>query len=136
MPIGLILMGLATSPVILIAGLFVMGLGYSSMDISSNTQAVSIEKLLDKRVMSSFHALWSSGAFVTTVLGGAISKHISPRDNLVGVGIVCFFLFIPSCMHLLPPHLDDHAGGDEETAVKIPFLVKTYYRCGGWELVY
>lgn len=124
MPIGLILMGLATSPVILIAGLFVMGLGYSSMDISSNTQAVSIEKLLDKRVMSSFHALWSSGAFVTTVLGGAISKHISPRDNLVGVGIVCFFLFIPSCMHLLPPHLDDHAGGDEETAVKIPFFGK------------
>jgi len=125
MPIGLILMGLATSPITLITGLFVMGLGYSSIDISANTQAVVIEKLLGKRVMSSFHALWSSGAFVTTVLGGAISKHISPRDNLVGVGIACFVLFIPSSMQLLPPHLDDHAGGDEETAAKIPFFGKS-----------
>ena len=87
MPIGLVFMGASTSPLTLIVGLFVMGLGYSSMDIASNTQAVAIENLLGKRVMSSFHVLWSSGAFVTTVLGGAIAKHVSPRDNLVGVGI-------------------------------------------------
>lgn len=125
MPIGLILMGFAISPIMLIAGLFVMGLGYSSMDISSNTQAVVIEKLLGKRVMSSFHALWSSGAFITTVFGGAIAKHVSPRDNLVGVGIVCFFFFIPSVRSLLPAHLDDHSGGEEETQVKIPFFSKS-----------
>lgn len=125
MPIGLILMGLSTSPITLITGLFVMGLGYSSMDISSNTQAVVIEKLLDKRAMSSFHALWSTGAFATTVLGGAIAKHVSPRDNLVGVGIVCFFLFIPSISALLPMHLDDHDGGEEETQAKIPLFGKS-----------
>jgi len=125
MPIGLILMGLSTSPITLIAGLFVMGLGYSSMDISSNTQAVAIEKLLGKRAMSSFHALWSSGAFATTVLGGAIAKYVSPRDNLVGVGIACFFLFIPSVVHLLSPDLDEHSGGEEETQAKIPLFGKS-----------
>lgn len=124
MPVGLILMGFSTSPITLIAGLFVMGLGYSSMDISSNTQAVVIEKLLDKRVMSSFHALWSCGAFATTILGGALAKHVSPRDNLVGVGVACLFLFIPSTMHLLPPKLDDHNGGEEETQAKIPLFGK------------
>ena len=124
MPVGLIVMGFSTSPITLIAGLFVMGLGYSSMDISSNTQAVVIEKLLDKRVMSSFHALWSCGAFATTILGGALAKHVSPRDNLVGVGVACLFLFIPSTMHLLPPKLDDHNGGEEETQAKIPFFGK------------
>jgi len=124
MPIGLILMGFSTSPITLIAGLFVMGLGYSSMDISSNTQAVVIEKLLDKRAMSSFHALWSCGAFATTILGGAIAKHVSPRDNLIGVGVACLILFIPSTMHLLPPKLDDHNGGEEETQAKIPFFGK------------
>jgi len=46
MPIGLMLMGFSTSPITLIFGLFIMGLGYSSMDIASNTQAVVIEKLL------------------------------------------------------------------------------------------
>lgn len=124
MPIGLIVMGFSNSPITLIVGLFVMGLGYSSMDIASNTQAVVIEKLLNKRVMSSFHALWSCGAFATTILGGAIAKHVSPRDNLVGVGIACLILFIPSTMHLLPPKLDDHSGGEEETQVKIPFFGK------------
>jgi len=125
MPIGLILMGFSTSPVTLIFGLFIMGLGYSSMDIASNTQAVVIEKLLGRRVMSSFHALWSSGAFATTVLGGSIAKHVSPRDNLVGVGIACFFLFIPAVRMLLSAELDEHNGGEEETEAKIPFFGKS-----------
>jgi MFS family permease len=125
MPIGLILMGFSTSPITLIFGLFIMGLGYSSMDIASNTQAVVIEKLLGRRVMSSFHALWSSGAFATTVLGGSIAKHVSPRDNLVGVGIVCFFLFIPAVRMLLTADQDEHSGGEEETAAKIPFFGKS-----------
>lgn len=125
MPIGLILMGLSTSPVTLFIGLFIMGLGYSSMDISCNTQAVAIETLLSKRVMSSFHALWSCGAFATTVLGGAIAVHFSPRDNLVGVGIACFILFIPSVIPLLPASLDDHDGGEEETDAKIPLFGKS-----------
>jgi MFS family permease len=125
MPIGLILMGLSTSPLTLIAGLFIMGLGYSSMDISSNTQAVVIEKLMGRRVMSSFHALWSSGAFATTVLGGSIAKHVTPRTNLVGVGIACFFLFIPAVRLLLPATLDEHDGGDEETQAKIPLFGKS-----------
>ena len=125
MPIGLILMGFSTSPITLIFGLFIMGLGYSSMDIASNTQAVVIEKLLGRRVMSTFHALWSSGAFATTVLGGSIAKHVSPRDNLVGVGIVCFFLFIPAVRMLLSAELDEHNGGEEETEAKIPLLGKS-----------
>jgi len=125
MPIGLILMGFSTSPITLIFGLFIMGLGYSSMDIASNTQAVVIEKLLGRRVMSSFHALWSSGAFATTVLGGSIAKHVSPRDNLVGVGIVCFFLFMPAVRMLLSSDLDEHNGGEEETEAKIPFFGKS-----------
>jgi len=125
MPVGLILMGLSTSPLTLIAGLFIMGLGYSSMDISSNTQAVVIEKLMGRRVMSSFHALWSSGAFATTVLGGSIAKHVTPRANLVGVGIACFFLFIPAVRLLLPSTLDEHDGGEEETQAKIPLFGKS-----------
>ncbi len=124
MPTGLILIGISTSPITLMAGLFVLGLGYSSVDITSNIQAVIVEKLVGKRVMSSFHAMWSCGAFVITIFGGAIAKHVSPRDNLVGVGIACLFLFIPAVSMLLPPHLDDHDGGEEETEVKIPLFSK------------
>jgi MFS family permease len=125
MPIGLILMGFSTSPLILVLGLFIMGIGYSSMDIASNIQGVVIEKLLGRRVMSLFHAMWSSGAFATTVLGGSIAKHVSPRDNLVGVGIACFFLFIPAARMLLSADLDEHGGGEEVTQAKIPLFGKS-----------
>lgn len=122
MPIGLIAMGFAQGAIQLFVSLFLMGLGYSSLDICVNTQAVAIEKLLSRRWMSSFHALWSLGAFITTIFGGAIARHTTPRFNLVCVGIVSLFLFIPAVASLLNSKLDDHDGGVEETQAKIPLI--------------
>ena len=69
MPLGLIGIGFAHNPWFLVASLFVMGFGYSSMDISVNTQAAVVEKILKRRWMSTFHALWSMCAFVAGLLG-------------------------------------------------------------------
>ena len=125
MPFGLIAMGMSRNWIQLFMALFLMGLGYSSLDISLNTQAVAIEKLLSRRWMSSFHALWSSGAFITTIFGGAISHHVSPRANLVGVGVVSFLFFLPAISFLLDSDLDDHDGGVDETKAKIPLIGKS-----------
>ena len=95
MPFGLIAMGAARTFVELFLALFLMGFGYANLDISSNTQAVAIEKILERRWMVSFHGMWSSGAFATTVLGGAIANFVSPRANFIGVGIAAFVLFLP-----------------------------------------
>jgi MFS family permease len=115
-------MGAAQTFIQLFLALFLMGFGYANLDISSNTQAVAIEKILDRRWMVSFHGMWSSGAFATTVLGGSIANFVSPRVNLIGVGIAAFLLFLPLSQFLLPPNLDDHNGGEEETSAKIPFF--------------
>ena len=125
MPLGLIAMGASESFLQLFLALFVMGFGYANLDISSNTQAVEIERILDRRWMVSFHGMWSSGAFATTVLGGAIANFVSPRANLVGVGIASFFLFLPLSQFLLPAELDNHDGGEEETSVKIPLFSRS-----------
>ena len=122
MPLGLIGIAYSGNAIELFLTLFVLGLGYSSLDISVNTQAVAVEKLLGRRWMSSFHALWSSGAFVTTVLGGSIARHTTPQFNLVLVGLVSLLLYIPAVSALLNSHLDDHDGGAEETQVKIPLI--------------
>jgi fucose permease len=66
--------------------------------------------------------MWSTGAFATTVLGGAIANFVSPRANLIGVGIAAFLLFLPLSQFLLPADLDNHDGGDEETSAKIPLF--------------
>jgi fucose permease len=125
MPLGLIGMGISTTAFTLFVALFAMGFGYSSLDIAVNTQAVAVEKLLGRRWMSSFHALWSSGAFVTTVLGGFIARFTTPRNNLIFVGLVSLLLYIPAVTALLNSHLDDHNGGLEETHVKIPLIGKS-----------
>jgi fucose permease len=125
MPLGLLGMGVARTFLELFAALFVMGLGYANMDISSNTQAVEIEKILDKRWMVSFHGMWSCGAFATTVLGASIAHFASPRANLVGVGVGAFILFLPLSEYLLPASLDNHSGGEEETSAKIPLFAKS-----------
>jgi len=122
MPLGLIAMGFASNPIQLFFSLFLMGMGYSSLDISVNTQAVEVEKLLERRWMSKFHATWSTGAFIATIFGGAIARVTTPRFNLVSIGVVSLFLYIPAIRALLGPEFDGHNGGQEETEAKIPLL--------------
>ena len=124
LPAGLCAIGFSTEPIILAAALFLMGSGYSSTDVALNTQAVAIEKILNARSMSSFHAMWSVGAFTTTVLGGSIARFVSPEVNLAAVAALCVIAFVPCIYRLLPKELDGHQG-DEETSAKIPLFGKS-----------
>jgi MFS family permease len=124
LPAGLCAIGFSTLPIILAFALFLMGFGYSSTDVALNTQAVAVEKVLNARSMSSFHALWSVGAFSTTVLGGSIARVVSPEINLTAVAALCIVAFVPSVSRLLPRNLDGHKGEDDTTA-KIPLFGKS-----------
>ena len=124
MPAGLAGMGLATNALALFLTLFTMGLGYALIDMCYNFQATVVEKILGRRYMSSFHAMWSVGAFVTTVLGGAITRHVSPRTNLVSIAIVALIAYLIAAYYLLPSSIDGHKG-DEEHEAKIPLFGKS-----------
>ena len=124
-PVGLICMGLATTPWSLFAGLILMGFGVVITDICDNAQAVEVEKIIKKKCMTSFHGAWSLGSFVTTIFGGSIASHVSPRDNFIIVGVVALIAFIPTNMNMLPAHLDGHQGdGSVETKGTIPWFGK------------
>jgi MFS family permease len=125
MPLGLAGMGLSNSALPLIFSLFIMGFGYSLMDICLNSQGVIVERVIQKRWMSTFHAMWSVGAFLTAVIGGSIARFVSYEVNLVVIAIVCAIAFVPAAFFLLPPDLDDHDGGGEETSAKIPLFGKS-----------
>ena len=125
MPVGLAGMGLANSAIVLIISLFVMGFGYSLMDICLNAQGFIVERILKKRCMSSLHAMWSVGAFLTTVIGGSIARFVSYEVNLVAIAAFAAIAFIPAAFFLLPSDLDDHNGGEEETSAKIPLFGKS-----------
>lgn len=124
MPAGLAGMALSKSAVALFLTLFTMGVGYALLDMSYNFQGTVVEKLLGRRYMSSFHAMWSTGAFITTVVGGAITRHVSPEVNLLVIAVVCFIAYLITATFLLQPDLDGHKG-DAEHEAKIPFFGKS-----------
>lgn len=75
--------------------------------------------------MTSFHGAWSLGAFLTTVFGGAVAAHMTPRTNFIVVGVVAILLFIPTNLLMLPGTLDGHRGdGTTETASTIAWFGK------------
>lgn len=121
MPSGLVVVALAPAPAILMAGLLLLGFAYAAIDVSVNSQAVVVEKLLSKRLMVSFHGAWSIGAFSTTVFGGAISNLLTPRENLLLVAVVALAIYIPSTERLLGSDRDEHLGvaGDEPRSIPV-----------------
>jgi len=125
MPIGIYTMGSAHDVRTLVIGLFLTGLAFSALDVAANVQAMAIEKWTKARYMSSFHALWSVGAFTVTFLGGAIARLITPQEHLKALAIISAILYVITISGLLPKDLDGHKGeAHEATAAKIPFFSK------------
>ena len=110
LPVGVFVVGSASTVQLLVFGLFICGFNVSFMDIAINGQAVEIEKHTKGRWMSSFHGLWSIGAFSATLVGGLIANFVSPRTNLYIIAIFGLFTFQIAAHYLLPAEFDGHLG--------------------------
>ena len=71
------------------ASLFFYGFANATQDIAINSHAVALENLSNRRMMVTFHGMWSVGALI----GGAISAiaihlHISSRIQYLGVALI------------------------------------------------
>jgi MFS family permease len=125
MPVGIFIMGSATSVITLVIGLFVTGLSFSALDVSANVQAMAIERLTKARYMSSFHAMWSIGAILVTFFGGAVAKFFTPQAHLKFLAISSALLYLVTISGLLPAELDGHKGDTEvATEAKVPLISK------------
>jgi fucose permease len=86
---------------------------------------MAIEKLAKARYMSSFHALWSVGAFTVTLFGGLVAKLITPQTHLKALAVISAILYIFTINGLLDETLDGHKGeAHETTSAKIPLFSK------------
>ncbi|MEV6428897.1 MFS transporter [Nocardia sp. NPDC051463] len=63
--------GLATGPVTLAIALACFGFGNGALDVSMNTQAVHVERGYGRPIMSAFHALFSGGGLLGSLIGAA-----------------------------------------------------------------
>ena len=125
LPLGVGIMGISDTVLLLGIGLFICGFSVAFMDVALNGQAVAIEEHTKGRWMSSFHGLWSVGAFFAALLGGLVANFVSPMANLVTISTISFFAYFWVTYNLLPPHLDGHLGDEgEELESKVPLIGK------------
>jgi hypothetical protein len=78
------LVGLAADPLELAGALFAWGAFQGALDVSMNTQAVAVEKVQRRPLMSTFHGAWSIGALSGAALGAAaVAAHIALAPQLL-----------------------------------------------------
>ena len=125
MSLGIYTMGSAHGASTLVIGLLLTGLSFAALDVAANVQAMAIEKLTKARYMSSFHAMWSIGAFVVTLVGGILARILTPSEHLKSLALIAFVFYQFTITWLLPADLDGHKGeAHESTEAKIPFFGK------------
>jgi MFS family permease len=85
------LVGLAGSLPALFAALFAWGAFQGTLDVSMNTQAVTVERAAGRPLMSGFHASWSFGAFAGAgigALGVAAGLSLTPQLLVLAVPVL------------------------------------------------
>jgi MFS family permease len=80
-------LGNANSTIQLAIAFFVFGFGGDLLNISMNVQAVNVEKIQQRSIMSSFHAVFSIGFMIGAAFGGFIAnENISVFNHLTFMG--------------------------------------------------
>jgi fucose permease len=102
------LVGLAGSLAALLGALALWGAFMGLLDISMNTQAVSVERLLSRQLMTGLHGSWSIGSFAGAGLGAlgvAIGLSLSVQLVVLGIAGVLVGIAVSSGLVADPPPL-------------------------------
>src|SRR5580693_5957740 len=96
------LVGLAGSFGALFAALFAWGAFQGSLDVSMNTQAVTVELAHGRPLMSGFHASWSIGAFAGAGIGAlGVAAGVSLTSQLVLLALPVLAVTGPLSLRML-----------------------------------
>ena len=97
----------------LIGGLFFfLGLNNGALDVSINGQAVYVERMFGKSIMSSFHAVFSIGMSLGAGAGALFAKlNVSLLTHLVVISALCAVLIVWATQYLIK----DEASNSENT---------------------
>ncbi|MFF8867759.1 MFS transporter [Streptomyces sp. NPDC015139] len=99
----LVLPGLAHDPWTLAGALFVFGFCNGCLDVSMNAHAVHVEKAYGRPVMSGFHATFSvGGVLASLVAAGAASAGLDLVASMAATGAVGIVIALASASALLP----------------------------------
>lgn len=80
--------------------LLIFGGSRNILNLSMNAQALEVQRLYPKSIMTTFHAIWSLAGFAGAGLGYVmVTQHIDPSFHLLGIGVA--MLAVVSCFYPL-----------------------------------
>jgi hypothetical protein len=89
----------------------------ATQDVAMNAHAVVIEQGAGRRLMSTFHAMFSVGTFIGGIIGGALSQfEISPLTQAIFLTITYLVIAYVIKSLLLPATIDQHPITKEKKA--------------------
>ena len=87
--------------------LLILGAGYGGLNVAINSGAVDVTRELDRPVMPMFHAAYSLGGLLGSVVGGVIAEFLSPAWHLTLIGLLGLVItLVAGTMLLRLPALD------------------------------
>jgi MFS family permease len=87
------LVGLAGSVLALFAALMLWGAFQGTLDVSMNTQAISVERQTRRALMPGFHGSWSIGSFAGAAIGAAgVAIGLSLSGQLLILAAPCLLI--------------------------------------------
>ncbi|VEG41737.1 arabinose efflux permease family protein [Mycolicibacterium flavescens] len=112
------LAGMATSPVLLAAGLFAAGTCDAVTDVAQNAHGLRVQRIYGRSIINSLHAVWAAGAIIGGVMGGtALALGISRPLHLGFSAVLCSVVVIVAYRFLLPgSDHDDYRQGRADRA--------------------
>src|SRR5690349_12317398 len=104
---------------VVMAGLFLVGMGSGVFDVGMNLEGASVERLLGRAIMPHFHAAFSGGTVVSALIGAGLSfLHVPVAAHLLGV-VVLLLVVTPWFLRAFLPRsveTDEHGTEVKEKA--------------------
>ena len=98
---------IAIGPLTLALFLVIYGAAAGAMDVAMNTQAVDVEHGYRRPVMVAFHALYSFGGMIGSLMGGfAAGRSIDPVEHLIAAGLPIAIASFFITRRLLPDQME------------------------------
>lgn len=97
------LLAVAPDLTTLALSLMMVGAAGGALNVAMNTQAVAVEKLYRRPIMSSFHAVFSLGGMIGAISGASVAAlELSPLLHFTGIAALFAALALAASMWLLP----------------------------------
>ena len=110
--IGIFVGGTGQSWIVLAAGLFLAGAMDSITDVAQNSHGLRVQRLFQRSILNSFHAIWSVGAVLGGILGAVAAQVGIPiAVHLASSAVLFTACAVVAYRFLLP--------GDEPTEVEV-----------------